>query len=180
MLCAASFFLAPALGQTQLPGNSDRVDLTADKVARNATLLHGAGHARATIGDITVAADDATLHSETGELELRGHVHATLPARADHSLFRYGTGNLLTDQPVGLTADRMTIKNGLLQASGNIVVVPVDPELPGVRLHGDEMFMYLRSGDATLRGNVQPIHIPERQSVRFGGRGVVFPPEIIK
>src|SRR5438067_12335475 len=100
MLSLAPLLLAPAAGQSRQPANTDHVDLHADKVVQNGDLLHGSGHARATIGEITAAADEAALHSETGEIELRGHVRATLPARDDHSEFRYGAGNLLTDQPV--------------------------------------------------------------------------------
>jgi hypothetical protein len=95
---------------------------------------------------------------------------------------RYGVGVLLTDQPIGLTADRLTVKNGLLQASGNIVVVPVDPELPKVQLRGDELYMYLNIGDATLRGNVRPSGIadpPGDPRFRFPNSRV-FPPDIVK
>lgn len=163
--------LVPAVGQT------DHIDLAADKLTQEAAVLRGLGHARAKIGELVLHADEAILRSETGELELRGHVHATLPAREDHSVFRYGTAVLLTDQPVGLTADRLTIKNGLLQASGNIVLVPVDPELPKVQLQGDEMSMNLKIADATVRGNPRALNLPEPITVP---RRFVFPPEIIK
>ena len=159
---------------------ADHTDLTADKLVRSGTVLQGSGHARATLGNLTIAADDANLHSDTGELEMRGHVHATLPAREDHTLFRYGSGTLLTLETVGVTADRLTIKDGLLRAWGNIAVVPVDPELPGVQLHGDEMFMYLRIADATLRGNVRTVRIPESSPSNRFARRPVFPPDIIK
>ena len=39
-------------------------------------------------------------------------------------------------------------------------MVPVDPELAKVQLRGDELYMYLKIGDATLRGNVRPTGIP--------------------
>jgi lipopolysaccharide assembly outer membrane protein LptD (OstA) len=163
--------LVPAFGQT------GHIDLAADKLIPEAAVLRGLGHARAKIGDLVLHADEATLRSETGELELRGHVHVILPAREDHSVFRYGTAVLLTDQPVGLTADRLTVKKGLLQASGNIVLVPVDPELPKVQLQGDEISMDLKTADATLRGNPRALNLPEPITVP---RRFVFPPEIIK
>jgi hypothetical protein len=144
-----AILLLPAFAQ------SDRVELVSDK----------SGHAVAKVLGLILQADEATLNRETGELAMRGHVHAVLPAREDHSVVRYGTGVVLTDQPIGLTADRLTVKNSLLQAAGNIVVVPSDPELPKVQLRGDELFMYLKIGDATLKGNV-----------RLSG----MPPEIIK
>lgn len=154
--------LVPAFCQT------DRVDLVSDKP----------GRAEAKVSGLVIHADEVTLNRETGELQMRGHVHVTLPAREDHSVVRYGNGVLLTDQPIGLTADRVTVKNGLLEASGNIVVVPVDPELPKVQLRGDELYMDLKIGDATLRGNVRSSGIPERGIRSFSGRD--FPPDIIK
>ena len=152
-----AILLLPAFAQ------SDRVELVSDK----------SGHAVAKVLGLILQADEATLNRETGELAMRGHVHAVLPAREDHSVVRYGT---LTDQPIGLTADRLTVKNSLLQAAGNIVVVPSDPELPKVQLRGDELFMYLKIGDATLKGNVRLSGFRDPRS----RTGVDMPPEIIK
>ena len=163
-------FLLPILAAAAF-AQSDRVDLISDKP----------GHAEAKVSGLVLRADEATLNRENGALTMRGHVHVTLPAREDHTVIRYGTGVLLTDQPIGLTADRLTVKNGLLEASGNIVVVPVDPELPRVQLRGDEIYMYLRIADATLRGNVRPSGIPavpDRPALFVPRRA--FPPDIIK
>ena len=105
---------------------------------------------------------------------MHGHVHVTLPAREDHTVVRYGKGVLLTKQSVGLTADQVTVKNGLLEASGNLMLVPVDPD-EVEQLRSDEMYMYLNIGDATLRGNIRT------SGVADGHRGSVeFPPEVIK
>jgi hypothetical protein len=156
------FYIAAAFGQ------SDRVELVSAKP----------GHAEAKAFGLILHADEATLNHDTGELCMRGHVHVTLPAREDHTVVRYGAGVLLTDQPIGLTADRLTVKNWLLQASGNIVVVPVDPELPKVQLRGDEMYMFLRIADATLRGNVRPSGLPAE--TRTNLRNYIMPPDIIK
>jgi hypothetical protein len=157
-------FLLPTLAMA-FP-QTDRIELLSDKP----------GHAEAKVSGVVLHADEATFNHNSGELVMRGHVHAMLPAREDHTVVRYGTGVLLTDQPIGLTADRLTVKNGVLQASGNIVVVPADPELPKVQLRGDEIAMILKIGDATLKGNVQPINIRPP-----GSRGSLeFPPEIIK
>ena len=176
MLIPALALLAPAIAQTQPQAKSD---LTADKLVHEGNLLRGVAHARATIAGVTVAADEATFHTDTGELELRGHAHALLPARSDHTLFRYGTGSLVTDQPVAVTADRITIKNELLQASGNVAVVPADPEMRGARLHGDELYMYLHIADGTLKGNVRTVKIPDNTTDRFAKRPI-FPPDIVK
>jgi hypothetical protein len=159
---------------------AERTDLVADKLIRDAALVRGVGHARAKTGGLVLQADEAALHKETGELELRGHVHVTLPAREDHTVIRYGSGVLLTDQIVGLTADRLTLKNGLLAAYGNIVVVPVDPELPQVQLRGDELFLYLKIADATLRGNVRANNLPKPLRYLPFPFMPVFPPDIIK
>jgi hypothetical protein len=161
-LFLATILLLPAFAQ------SDRVELLSDKP----------GHAEAKVLGVVLHADEAPLNRETGELAMRGHVHVVLPAREDHSVVRYGTGVLLTDQPIGLTADRLTVKDGLLQASGHIVVVPADPELPNVQLRGDELFMYLKIADATLKGNLRPNGFPAPATTRAFEH--VFPPDIIK
>jgi hypothetical protein len=151
--------LVPAFCQT------DHVDLISDKP----------GRAEAKVSGLVLRADEATLNRETGELRMRGHVHVTLPAREDHTVLRYDKRVLLTKQPIGLTANQVAVKNGLLEASGNLVLVPVAPDLTKVELRGDEMYMYLKIADATLRGNVRSSGISE------GHRGSVeFPPEIIK
>ena len=58
------------------------------------------------------------------------------------------------------------------------MVVPVDPELSKVQLRGDEMYMYLKIGDATLRGNVRRTGFAE--PVAYPSRKVIMPPDIIK
>jgi hypothetical protein len=151
--------LVPAFRQT------DRVDLVSDKP----------GRAEAKVSGLVLRADAVSLNRETGELKLRGHVHVILPAREDHTVVRYGNGVLLTKQSIGLTADQVTVKNGLLEASGNLVLVPADAELGKVQLQSDEMYMYLKIGDATMQGNIRP------SGVSGGHHGSLeFPPEIIK
>lgn len=142
--------LTPAIGQTSPPADSGRANLVAEKLTRNGAQVHAVGHAQATIGALAFHADEATFRSDTGELELRGHVRVALPARADKNLFRYDIGALVTDQPVDLSADRMTVKGGLLQASGNITVRPA-----GAQLQGDELSMTLSNADGTLTGHVR-------------------------
>ena len=159
-----SLFLLPVL---VVPAfcQTDHVALVSDR----------SGRAEAKVQGVVLRADAATLNRETGELKMRGHVHVTLPARADHTVVRYGKGVLITKQSIGLTADQVTVKNGLLEASGNLVLVPVDPDLAKVPLRSDEMYMYLNIGDATLRGNVRPSGSGDRR-----GGGAEFPPEVIK
>jgi len=158
-----AMLLAPAFAQT------DRVELVSEKP----------GHAEARVFGVVLHAEEARFNRETGELLMRGRVHATLPAREDHTVVRYGAGVVLTSQPIGLSADRVTVRNGLLQASGNIVLLPVDEDLPKVQLRGDELSMFLKIGDATLRGNVRTSGFPVESPV---GRPMthIFPPDIIK
>jgi hypothetical protein len=133
------------------------------------------GRAEAKVSGLVLQADEAALNRETGELKMRGHVHVALPAREDHTVVRYGKGVLLTRQSLGLTADQVTVKDGLLQAWGNLVLAALDRELNKVQLRGDQMYMFLKIADATLQGNVRSSGISE------GHRGSVeFPPEIIK
>ena len=169
---------AAAAGLAQTPSYTDFDDLhlTADKLIRNESVLRAAGHVKVKLGPLVIQADEATANSETGRLELRGHVQATLPARADHSVFRYDSGTLVTDKPVTVYADRLSVKDGLLQASGKIVVQPVDADSPDrAQLQADEMFMYLRIADATLGGNVRTSGMPLRR--RSLG---LFPADIVK
>ena len=161
-------------------GQSGPIELTADKLVSDAAQVQGVGHARARIGPLVLQADEATWRRETGELEMRGHVHVTLPAREDHTVVRYQAAVLLTDQPIGLTADQAAVRNGRLEASGNIVIVPVDPELPKVQLRGDELSMKLETADATLRGRVRASGIPEPQNDPLRRAYRAFPPDIIR
>jgi hypothetical protein len=169
-------WLAAGIAQTLSPADFDHLDLAADKLIRNDSVIHGLGHARAKLGGLVLQGDEITAHSDTGQVELRGHVQATLPARSpDHSVFRYGSGTLVTDKPVTVQADRLSVKYELLQAWGNITVRPVDTKPVDVpKLQADEMFMYLRIGDAELRGNVRPKIAPRPRSFP------VLPPDIIK
>ena len=114
-ICLLPILIRPAFCQT------DRVNLVSNKPGRAEAKVPG--------WYCETEEDEATLNRETGELQMRGHVHVTLPAREDHTVVRYGEGVLLTDKPIGLTADRVTVKNGLLQASGNLVLLPIDPDL---------------------------------------------------
>jgi hypothetical protein len=167
-----SFFLLPILLFPAF-GQLDRVELTNNTP----------GRAEAKVAGMILRADEATLNHDTGNLVMRGHVHVMLPAREDHTVVRYGTGVLLTIQPIGLTADRVRVKNGLLEAAGGIVIVPADPELPKVQLRGDELWMLLKIGDATLKGNVRASGIA-RPSVDplppFRNPERIFPPDIVK
>lgn len=93
-LFLVTILLLPAFAQ------SDGVELRSDKPGRAEVKVLG----------LILHADEATFNRETGELAMRGHIHVTLPAREDHTVVRYGAGVLLTDQPIGLTADRVTVR----------------------------------------------------------------------
>ncbi len=175
-LALLPIWLATGIAQPPPPAGSHQLDLVADKTIRDGCVLHGVGHARAKLGAIVTQADEAVSRCDTGELELRGHVQATLPERPDKMVFRYGAGTLVTDESVILNADRLSIRNSLLRASGNIVVRVVDAARQGVvRLLADEMYMYLTTADASLLGNVRTTGTLTRRPSPLR-----FPPEIIK
>jgi lipopolysaccharide assembly outer membrane protein LptD (OstA) len=145
-----SLFLLPVL-------TAASADLIADKLSRNGAVLHGIGHVRSRSGNLDFQADEGTLNTGTGEIDLRGHVHVTLPGRDDHSLFRYGDssatgqpGAIVTDKPAELYANRISLKDNQLTASGNVVL---DAEY--ARIQADEMSMSLRNADARLTGHVR-------------------------
>jgi len=153
-------------------------NLTADRLVRNGPVLQGQGHVRATLDGLNFQADQATLHSDTGELELRGHVRVTLPARADKSVFRFGSGisesgkphAIVTGERVDVSASQMVVKDGILRAAGNIVVRAVDAEV-----RGDEMLLVLRTADADVFG-----HILTAGRAAHEGNLPEMPPEIMK
>jgi len=149
---------------------------------RDGAAVHGTGHARVMVGKLAVTADEATFHHDTGMVELKGHVSTTLPAREDDTLVRYGAGNLLTQETVVLTADRMSIHGGALRAAGNVVVAPNDPELPGARLSGDELSMNLATADGTIRGNIRAVKLRDDSAPSLTDRQLhtLFPPDIVK
>lgn len=152
--------IAPVFAQT------DRIELLSSQP----------GHAQAKVSGILLHSDQAALDRENNELQMRGHVHVLLPARADHTVIRYNGRVIVTADPIGLTADRVTVKNGQLAAAGNIAILPMDEDLSKMQLHGDELSMILKIGDATLRGNVGTTgFLPARH-----GPGGDFPPDIIK
>ena len=181
-LCLLPVVSLAAMGQTPPSAVTAHADLVADKLTRTDNVLRGQGHARAKIGDLAIQADEAAWHSDTGELELHGHVQVTLPARSDHRLFRYGKASLVTDKPVELHADRLTVANDLLVASGNLVIRLVDTEVTEPpQLQGDEMRMSLKIADATVRGNIRTTNIAMPGPEIIGWRiPRSFPPEIIK
>jgi lipopolysaccharide assembly outer membrane protein LptD (OstA) len=162
---------ALACGQTHATV-ADRPQMTAGKLSREGALVKGSGHVRAKLGPLTLEADEGVLHSDTGEVELRGHVGVTLPARSDRNIFRYGSDIVFSDQPVLLSADRLNVKDALLRGSGHIQVKTTKDLLAA-----DEIEMYLSNGDARVRGNVRVNRTPPNPSGVGGGD---FPPDIIK
>lgn len=164
-------FAVAAMAQVQtIPfTGTEQPEMTAGKLVHQGPLLRGTVGVEVKLGPLVLHAGEGTLNSETGELDLSGGVHVTLPARSDHSLFRYGTDALVTDKPVDLSADRLHLKNGLLRGAGHIEVRTAD-----ARLQGSEIEMYLRTADARLSGNVDAAR-PQRR------RGFPeFPADIIK
>ena len=170
--------LLAAAGFAQASSSSASVhcDLTAGKLSRDGKLVRAGGHVKAKAEALDLAADQATCNTETGEVELLGHVQAVLPARADHSVFRYGSATFVTDKSVSIAADRLVVKTGLLQGWGHLVIRGLDPVSQEVELRGDKMYMFLRTADATVSGNI-------KVSGSYKGpaaRRLVFPPDVVK
>lgn len=162
--------------QTGPVAPTDRAELTADALTRTGSLLRGVGHVHARIGALVLAADEGTLASDTGDLELRGNATVTLPARSDRNLFRYDSQVVLTDAPVPIRADRLSVSNGVLRGSGHIQVKTDD-----ALLQADEIEMLLGTGDGRASGNIRvngkPLEPPSPAARAFEH---VFPPDIIK
>jgi hypothetical protein len=117
---------------------------------------------------LVLRGDEGFLNTATGEMDVRGRAEIVLPARTDHTLFRYERGALVTDKVVELYGDHLYVKNMMLEGSGHIRV-----RTPDDGLLADGVEMSLTSADGRVRGNVLPS--------RTGGTGSRdFPPEIIK
>jgi lipopolysaccharide export system protein LptA len=161
--------------------HSDPVDLTADKLIQDSNGLHGQGRVRVKLGALLIQADEAMHYSDTGELDLLGHVAASFPGRDDHILLRFGSGSIVTDQSLEVHADRITVENGRLEASGNVLVALLDRDAPKLtQLRSEELSMSLKTGDALLRGNIRTnIYEPANP---FPGQPnfTKFPADIIK
>jgi lipopolysaccharide assembly outer membrane protein LptD (OstA) len=149
------------------PAQRDQIGMTAKHLTHDGTILRGRGGVEARMGKFVLHADEGTLNAATGEVDLRGHAHILLPARTDHTLFRYDSTALVTDKAVDLLADRIDVKNAILHGSGHIQVRGADDHL-----QADEVEMYLNSGDGRVSGNVQSSG-PHRSVTDF-------PPDIIK
>jgi lipopolysaccharide assembly outer membrane protein LptD (OstA) len=141
--------------------------MTAKRLTHDGSILRGTGGVEVRIGQFVLHSDEGALNAETEEIDLRGHARIVLPARTDHTLFRHDSTALITDKAVDLLADRLHVKNMILQGTGHVQIFGADD-----RLRADEVEIYLNTGDGRVRGNVQSTG-PHR--------GVSdFPPDIIK
>ena len=141
--------------------------MTAKHLTHEGSILRGTGGVETRIGQIVLRGDEGTLNQQTGEIDLRGHAHAGLPARTDHTLFRHDSTALVTDKAVDVLADHLHVKNMVLEGSGHIQIRTADDWV-----RGDAFEIYLNSADGRVRGNVQ-------SSGPHGGVSD-FPPDIIK
>jgi lipopolysaccharide assembly outer membrane protein LptD (OstA) len=150
--------------------------MTASRSVHDGNLLRASGRVRARIGPLLLEGDEGTLNSDTGEVEVRGHARITLPERSDRTVVRYGAGTIVTEQALGVSADRIAIKYGLLRGRGH-----VDVRTDKGRLQADEIDLFLRIGDADMRGNVRLNGgIPATPVRTFREWRNPFPPDIVK
>ena len=156
------------------------VHMTATHTSHTGNLLRASGRVQARIGPLLLEGDEGTLNADTGEIDVRGHARITLPERSDRRVIRYGADALVTEQAVGISADRISIKYALLRGRGH-----VDVRTDKGRLQSDEVDVFLRIGDGEVRGTVRLNgETPPPRAVR-GFRGFregprVFPPDIIR
>jgi lipopolysaccharide assembly outer membrane protein LptD (OstA) len=177
ILSVSLFLMLPAAAPSQTA--SDHCSVAADKLTREGKLVRATGHVRAKADGLELTGDEGTCNSDTGEVELRGHVETVLPARPDHSAFRYDSGTLITDKSVTLAADRLKVKDGLLQGWGNLVIRGVNPVSQEVEVRGDEMYMFLRTADSTVSGHIRVSGTYKGQQSPHA-RFPIFPPDVVK
>jgi lipopolysaccharide assembly outer membrane protein LptD (OstA) len=168
--------LAGAAALAQNTANDAAVHLVATHLSKSGDTVRGSGAVKAQVGPLLLEGDESTLHTSTDEVEVRGHARVTLPERADRTVLRYGAGALITAQPIALSADRISIKYGLLRARGH-----VDARADHGRIQCDEIDLFLRIGDGDVRGNIRLNgDIPGPPLNRFPGLRLRFPPDIVK
>jgi hypothetical protein len=126
---------------------------------------------------LLLTGDTGRADAAKDEVEAAGHARVVLPARSDKTLIRHGAGGLLTREPVVVTADRISVRAGiLLRARGHVKAVVGDD-----RLEADELDVYLRIADGEARGRVLVNgEVPQRPRQRRLDQRRIFPPEIRK
>jgi hypothetical protein len=159
---------AAAYAQTGPAAGSETPVIHAKRLIHEGALVRGTGAVEIRLGQLVLRGDEGSVNTATGEVDIRGRAEIVLPARTDHTLFRYERGALVTDKVVELYGDHLHVKNMRLEGSGHIRV-----RTPDDGLLADGVEMFLTSADGRVRGNV----IPSRTGGTGGGE---FPPEIIK
>jgi hypothetical protein len=128
-----------------------------------------------TLAGLTLTGDSGRVTADGLDGEVVGNATVTLPARADRTLIRHPGGGLVSGEEVVVTAERISIQNGLLlRARGGVVVTT-----RGERLDGRELDLLLRIADGEIRGNVLLNgSTPERRNPRSIREPLRFPPDI--
>src|SRR5215472_8968810 len=161
--------LTPVVYSQTRPGaERERPEISAKRLMHAGALVRGTGGVQIEIGRLRLHGDEGSVNTETGEVDVRGRAEVVLPARTDHTLFRYDHGALVTDKAVYVSADHLHVKNTMLTGSGHIRVRTADDSLMA-----DGVEISLTSADGRVSGNVLP--------ARSGGSGVrEWTPEVIK
>ena len=169
------FLLLASAAQPQTDDSG--ATIAADRVTREGPMLRATGHVRATAGGLLLTGDSGSLNTETDDIEVLGHARVVLPARSDRTLIRYESRALASAQEVVITADRLSVKSGLLlRGRGNVEIV-----IRESRLQADEIDLFLKIGDGEVRGNIRINgEAPERTDRRGFPQRFRFPPEIWK
>jgi lipopolysaccharide assembly outer membrane protein LptD (OstA) len=171
-------FLLLLLASAARPQTDDSgAKITADRLIREGPILRAAGHVRATSGGVLLTGDSGSLNTETDDIEVLGHARVVLPPRSDRNLIRYNSGALASAQEVVITAERLSVKSGLLlRGRGHVEAV-----IRESRLEADEIDVFLKIGDGEVRGNIRlDGEVPQRPDRRGFRQPFRFPPEIWK
>jgi hypothetical protein len=169
--CLSLLFLL--LAQLAAPPR-DPTEMKAAALVPDGDVLRGTGHVEIHSGPLLLTGDSGWLNRESDDLEVSGHARTTLPAR--RILIRYPGAVWIANGPIVITADRLTIRSGLLlRGRGNVQAVG-----PNGRIEGDEFDLFLKIADGDLRGNVRVNgEVPTPPDRRFT-RPLRFPPDIIR
>ena len=160
-------------------GQSEGLHFTADRIAREGSISKVSGHVLVRTGGFRLQGEQGTVHTETEEIDLRGHTRITLPARADRIFIRYSSSVLVSAEDVVITADHLNLKNGLLRGSGHVAV-----EIDGKGLQADDIEVFLNIGDGKARGSLRlngaAVPAPGLRTSDPLNLRTLFPPDIVK
>jgi len=128
----------------------DQPRITARTLKKDGAIVRGTGQVKISLGELLLQGHEGSVNSSIDEMSVQGGATAQLPPKTSTLLIRFGSHAVVTPLPALLKADRITVKDGLLRAKGQVHL-----EAGERVLDGDNLDCFLNIGDGTLTGNVR-------------------------